>query len=437
MSNVIEAAASILDVLSGKILEMIGDDRTFGEVWGWNQPAITRNDLARLPQRLAQRIRALSEKSISDDSRAALSLIPARGQWILDNTIPNTPGGNAYMGIAAIREFCLSIEDVLPALPPPIATVDWRSVENRKQLPPDLLRRLRGVEASLKNIEPRLASANDDIEIILQAKTAAEDLPLTMEDISELRKMLDSAQDNTEEMSRSVIKNRDDSQGALDAMNANKIEAESVLANLGAAYRAATTKGLSAAFGMRSFVLNMTLIFWILALAATLLLGGWIAHVNFAEVQKLVSNEKIATDRIWVQALLAAIGVGGPVWFAWVATKQIGQRFRMAEDYAYKATIAKAYEGYRLEAIRLNPELEARLFANALDRLEEPPLRLVETQSHGSPGHELLELPAFKKAAELVPELQDSVVSLLSKGRGWIAGVSVVPKANLDAGSQD
>lgn len=66
--------------------------------------------------------------------------------------------------------------------------------------------------------------------------------------------------------------------------------------------------------------------------------------------------------------------------------KQIGQRFRLAEDYAFKATVAKAYEGYRKEAARHNdPELEKKLFTLALTRLEEPPLRLIEKATPGTP----------------------------------------------------
>ncbi|MFX8523854.1 hypothetical protein ABTM10_20480, partial [Acinetobacter baumannii] len=69
--------------------------------------------------------------------------------------------------------------------------------------------------------------------------------------------------------------------------------------------------------------------------------------------------------------------------------KQIGQRFRLAEDYAFKASISRAYEGFRREAARFDKDMEARLLASALTRLDELPLRLVEPTSHGSPWHEL------------------------------------------------
>jgi len=60
----------------------------------------------------------------------------------------------------------------------------------------------------------------------------------------------------------------------------------------------------------------------------------------------------------------------------------------LAEDYGYKAAVAKAYEGYRAEAAEIDPQLTQKLFSIALDMLSEPPLRLVERDSPGSPMHD-------------------------------------------------
>lgn len=79
---------------------------------------------------------------------------------------------------------------------------------------------------------------------------------------------------------------------------------------------------------------------------------------------------------IWLHIILSIVSVGAPLWFAWLATKQIGQRFRLAKDYSYKASVAKAYEGYRREAARIDEDFENRLFDSALTRLEEAPLGL-------------------------------------------------------------
>jgi hypothetical protein len=110
--------------------------------------------------------------------------------------------------------------------------------------------------------------------------------------------------------------------------------------------------------------------------------------------------------------LLSLLSIGAPVWFAWLSTKQIGQRFRISEDYAFKASISRAYEGYRREAARIDPDLEAQLLGSALARLDEQPLRLVESASYGSPWHELLASDLIKDAARSVPGFVDRVTKI-------------------------
>jgi hypothetical protein len=113
-----------------------------------------------------------------------------------------------------------------------------------------------------------------------------------------------------------------------------------------------------------------------------------------------------------MNCILALLSLSAPLWFAWISTKQIGQRFKLAEDYSFKASVAKAYEGYRKESARIDPAFEARLFSSALTRLEEAPLRLMEKDSHGSPWHELITSPQFEKAMNKIPELKDKFIQV-------------------------
>lgn len=96
-----------------------------------------------------------------------------------------------------------------------------------------------------------------------------------------------------------------------------------------------------------------------------------------------------------------------------MATKQISQRFKLAEDYDFKASVAKAYEGYKKEAAKIDKEFEARLFNVALTRLEEAPLRLVESANHGSPSHEFLDKSGLNKiGGKIVTKVEDAIDSL-------------------------
>ena len=104
-----------------------------------------------------------------------------------------------------------------------------------------------------------------------------------------------------------------------------------------------------------------------------------------------------------LNVLLSILSVGTPVWFAWLATKQIGQRFRLAEDYAFKASIARAYEGFRREAARFDENMESKVLTSASTRLDELPLGLVEERSYGSPWHELASFGVIDSAMKSVP----------------------------------
>ncbi|GAB3643065.1 hypothetical protein [Spirosoma arcticum] len=114
-----------------------------------------------------------------------------------------------------------------------------------------------------------------------------------------------------------------------------------------------------------------------------------------------------------MQVILSLLSIGAPLWFAWLSTKQVNQRFRLSEDYAFKASVAKAYEGYRREAARIDPLFEARLFSSALERIEEAPLRLVEDGVHGSPWHEFFSSKPFQQALQTIPEFKDTIIQMM------------------------
>lgn len=137
----------------------------------------------------------------------------------------------------------------------------------------------------------------------------------------------------------------------------------------------------------------------------------------------MIKLPNISITMISFNFVLSALSVGAPVWFAWLATKQIGQRFRLAEDYAFKASVSRAYEGYRREAARVDADLEVRLLESALARLDELPLRLVEVSSHGSPFHELASSELVQQALKIVPGFSEQVKDLAAKAAGSI-GVS-------------
>ena len=89
-----------------------------------------------------------------------------------------------------------------------------------------------------------------------------------------------------------------------------------------------------------------------MGLLTSLITGGIIGYYRFEALAKSLENTNPQGVVVWMNIVLSLISLAVPIWLAWLATKQINQRFRLSEDYAFKAPVAKAYEGYRRDAAR-------------------------------------------------------------------------------------
>lgn len=190
-------------------------------------------------------------------------------------------------------------------------------------------------------------------------------------------------------------------------------EAKSVLEQCHLSYAAATSQGLAAAFNSRSEALGKSMWVWVAGFVITLLVGAYFASQRLHELSEAMKNPNLTLGMAALNLLLAIISIGAPVWFGWLANKQIGQRFRLSEDYAFKASVSSAYEGYRREAAKFDErsgtDMAARLLSSALTRLDEQPLRFVETDTHGSPWHELASSELVKNALASVPGFAETI----------------------------
>lgn len=237
---------------------------------------------------------------------------------------------------------------------------------------------LRAMEARFKGLEPRTTDLSSMVERIEQAYTAADQLPADLEQLSEAKKTIDDlAQAATKDQARILtLREHADELDALLKISAE--EAEAVLKRCETAYSAATSVGLAAAFSERSMALSKSMWFWVAGLAVALVGGSYFGSNQLHTLSELFQIPNISTSVVTLNLLLSLLSVGAPVWFSWLATKQIGQRFRLAEDYAFKASISRAYEGFRREAAGFDNEMEAKLLSSALARFDELPLRLVD-----------------------------------------------------------
>jgi len=410
MHKDLEALCRALDTLSAAVTNGWTGEQTFCEAWGWNCPTVTRHDMAAVPASLAQEIRASKLDTLDKPILALVQDYPRRLAHMQATTLPQFWGGNSGPATTAyLATLDLIRQGLLPLL-------GWQVVPDPKAMPGHIARRLRSIQAEVDQIAPNKEQLTSQIRDIQQAHTVAESLPLDLQALAEARDRVVRLADESVASAEKAKSNSGQATVELDAIKSKNNQAQKLVDQCEDAYRITTTKGLAAAFDQRAILLAKSMWVWVVGLLTALSIGSWLGVGRVELLSNAISTPEPHWGVILMHVVLSILSIGAPVWFAWMATKQIGQRFRLAEDYAFKASVAKAYEGYRKEAARIDPAFEARLFSSALTRLEEAPLRLVEETSHGSPWHELFASPQFQRALSTLPDLKDKFIEVAKQG---------------------
>ncbi|MEW4400757.1 hypothetical protein AB1J06_18940 [Agrobacterium tumefaciens] len=320
------------------------------------------------------------------------------------------------------------IHSRLPPVHAKPVKLDWESVKDKSTLPRDLLLRLRAVEGRLKTLEPRSAEIDTKIGEIEAAHEAAEQLPQDLAELAEKRSQVSGIVSESEallegakKVSEKIEEVSSSATNARQRMAEAEEQAKKLIERSEQALRGSTGVGLAKAFENRQQKLSRAGTIWVVGLVGALLAALAIGAYRISVLQSVLTNES-PSHIVWMNVILTIFGIGGPVWFAWLSTKQISVSFRLAEDYAFKAAVSKAYEGYRSEAISIDPALQERLFSSALDRFEESPIRLMEKESHSSPLQEILANPVIRKSLEGIPGIADKIIALIPE-KGGVAAV--------------
>lgn len=424
MHKDLQLICTALEALAVAVTNAWGGDTTVCENWGWFGPAVTRQDLAQVARSLAEDIQTTGAEELDGPWLSFVQDVPHRLSILQGNTVPQMFSGNGGQAIPAyLATMSLIRAQLLPAL-------GWQAVPDSKALPANLARRARAALAELDQLTPSIGHLGKQIEQIQAAHAVADTLPIDLQALAEAREKLTKAALDAAVLAEKVKEAQESAASELKQIQESNAEAAQLVKQCEAAYQITTTKGLAGAFDQRAGRLSISMWAWVGGLVVALGLGSLIG----AHRLELLSAALQAPNPNWagvtLQALLSLLSVGAPLWFAWLATKQIGQRFRLGEDYAFKASIAKAYEGYRKEAARIDPAFESQLFASALARLEEAPLRLVESSSHGSPWHELANSEGVRRAFNAAPEFQAKATALLREAVA--AAAKSIPKREID-----
>lgn len=398
------------------------------ELGNYTFPFLNSEDLKYLPEMLAHKVGKIKKYTPSNDDIASIdSIIEAINQ--AQPNLQYLNHGQANVSGPAIQSYLLSMLFISNEIN---ELFSFEVLSNRELLPKRILNRLELYNSNLNSIAEETGSIQEKINTINEAYDAAEGLPTTLKSLRETNEEISKLKDSSFENESSIQKNLNASETALNEINTTKNKIKDLSENITSdaekylktlknqaqnyidkceeAFRTTTSKGLAGAFEDKAKKLNRSIQFWVAGLIGALISGAFVGYTRLHALEGYLADPNSTGLKLVIQLILSVLSVGAPLWFAWLATKQIGQRFRLAEDYEFKASVSKAYEGYRREALQLDEGFSQRLFGNALSRLEEPPLRFVEETAHSSPLMEILSSDNFKKLVEQGGEKFDAVL---------------------------
>lgn len=373
---------------------------------GWSIPSIAVSDLIEPLTRLKSTLVQVNEEEFVAQEPVLQGFL-TRFEFLRGNTVPQIWGSPAL----AISAYFITIDAFERLLRPLVKADDGGGLLEGVRVS---ARQLRAVEVRVRDLTARSQDLSSIIERIEAANDAALQLPEDIESLQEGRDRVRGLVADAEKDRLHVFSAKEAVESVQKDLSQVVLDTAEVVKKADAAYSAATSQGLAAAFAERSKELASSMLIWVIALLASLACASFFGSTQLARLSELIKTPGASDAAIVVNLFLSVLSVGAPVWFAWLSTKQIGQRFRLSEDYAFKASVSKAYEGYRREAAAIDPELQVQLLKSALARLDEQPLRFVEPETHGSPWQEALSSDLLKEAAKSIPNFSTHLTAFVS-----------------------
>ena len=389
----------------------------YKDLYSWSPqlfPYFNADELSYMPYDLSNKLNLLENFEPNSNDMITLDFALATLKKAKEN-ITNLTISNAQQASDYISNFLITMFYVGNQIN---ELFSFEVLKERSLLPKNIQRRLEGFQDNINKLQSDFDGIDHKIVVINDAYDAADGLPTTLKELIATRDEMTTALQTSREHSKGIeeLKERSikiheemyaknkliaDKSAELEKtikeyMSNYKKEAQGYIDKCEEAFRTTTSKGLAGAFQDKADKLNQSIRLWVIGLMTALGTGALVGYFRLQVLQQYLANSDGSTFKLIIQLLLSILSVGAPLWFAWLATKQIGQRFRLAEDYEFKSSVSKAYEGYRREAVTLDKSFASRLFGNALTRLEEPPLRFIEENTHSSPVMELLSSDMFK-----------------------------------------
>lgn len=417
MDPQVEAACVALEEFGVAVDNALGSvSATLLQHVGWMGPALTRDQVAAVPRRLARRLKdadfVADEESEDPDEKSRADLIasiPVQLTAIAANLANLVSGNVGQAGWAYFETFNQWERTLFPG--------EVWAEPDPDTLPSRLRRQMKITAKALDSIVVDRETLEAQLREIESGAQMIGDLPVDAEMIANARKDVAAAHQSAVEAASQSKNAAQEAESSVGRVKALEADAKKVLEGIEAVYRATTSHALAEAFNSRGNALRASVRWWVGLLILALGAGAYLGYLRVQAISDLTKDpgSEQFMALIWVQVALGTLSLAAPLWVAWLATRQISQRFRLAEDYSFKASLATAYEGYRREAARIDPEFEKDLFGSALRHLDQEPLRFMSDADHGSPYAEFLSSPLFRDAVKKVPNLSEDLKAFMLK----------------------
>lgn len=386
---------------------------------GWNYVHINQDQISVSVHNAVEKLKSYKDAKITNNFDAFID-IHIKSIEELNETAKSYFTSHASHLIHFVPVMLLTLQTVCNDID--FELFSYENLQDKKLLPRGLAIRLRGLSSRLDSLEDSSSDLQSKISIINDAHEAAESLPTDLAGLKEARKELndliqsarkelDLTKNELKQIKDQSLEFRNEAKSSCESVKLLKNEVESsaaqasdLVSQCDDALQITTTQGLAAGFDQKAVELKKSMWIWIAGLLIALGAGAWIGAERVDAFTQVIDKDLTAGQAI-LHTIMSIFSIGGPLWLAWISTQQINQRFKLSEDYFYKATVAKSFTGFKKFAERFDPETEARLFNSALDRIDEMPLRLINNKDYNSPWHEFVDSESFRNASSMFPSL--------------------------------
>jgi hypothetical protein len=145
-----------LEGLANLPVQLVGEDRTFLEIWGWNAPALNRYEFAAFIRSPIKNIQSVLLKNFEDADFQTLQKIPEQITYIQTNTLPQLPSGNAFHVYLTVSSLLNKITTIIDKYRFP--DIEWKEIEDQKLIPINVLNEIRQLQTQIAGITTRKIS---------------------------------------------------------------------------------------------------------------------------------------------------------------------------------------------------------------------------------------------------------------------------------------